>query len=457
MQSVEAKTLQKETVDHWTDLWFTENKKAGYIGVTTNFYKYYFYGYKNVEDLKKNTHHKKKKFITINSFALNDNVNDKNKVKLFTRELVNLKQIRNIAIDIDQYKVGLTIDQAIDKIHYMIETEKIPEPNLVLTSRGIQLFYTISNGASPNMGWLVEYITEQFIMKFASLGADWNAKDLSRLMRVPNSINERNNKIVKWEIWNDKTYTLKELQLYCKPLDIFATRKKKKVSSIKSYALRLEMFHRTNRARLKDLRKLIELRKGNFTNCRNTFIYILSYHQSFYTNTKKETLAAIINDIKHIYTDDPKAEKMTKSWLMKTVNSAYDDAKTFFEHYVSNGYKIIYKANDGIIKPYKTSNLIKKLYITEEEQYHLSSIRNSDIAKIQDKERKSKERRKKGVQSRKEYEHQRKQRKLDLMKKVNQLKEQNLSNRVIAEQLGISKVYVGKLLKEYKGLTSVSR
>src|SRR5699024_1500316 len=126
------------------------------------------------------------------------------------------------------------------------------EPNMILISRGIQLFYSISHGASPKMAWLASYITEQLISKLQHIGADSNAKDMSRVMRVPNSINERNNAIVKPVIWNDKSFTLQELQAYCKPLDRFKTRKKSKDNLINlPINEKLNQYYKTNYARLR--------------------------------------------------------------------------------------------------------------------------------------------------------------------------------------------------------------
>ncbi|ENH95668.1 replication protein [Gracilibacillus halophilus YIM-C55.5] len=118
------------------------------------------------------------------------------------------------------------------------------------------------------MAWLVGYITEQIISKLNHIGADSNAKDMSRVMRVPNSINERNNTLVKPYIWNDEAYTLQELQSYCKPLENFGTRKKTKTKIIPINA-KVSLFYKTNYARLTDLRKLYELRQGDFTSMRN--------------------------------------------------------------------------------------------------------------------------------------------------------------------------------------------
>ncbi|ENH95669.1 replication protein [Gracilibacillus halophilus YIM-C55.5] len=131
-----------QQINDWVDLWFNPHKQAGYVAVTHDFRKHLFFGSNDVSKVINFTKGKKKQFISVNAFDVNW------KEKEFSRETIKLKQIRNIAIDIDQYKVGLTIDEALDEIQVLILDKKIPEPNLILTSRGIQIFYSIDRGAS---------------------------------------------------------------------------------------------------------------------------------------------------------------------------------------------------------------------------------------------------------------------------------------------------------------------
>lgn len=442
MQALKRYALQqsKQRLKKWHDLWFSENKRAGYVAVT-NFKKQFFYGSNDIKKVINATAGKEKKFISINAF----NVDWENKG--FSREITSLKQIRNIAIDIDQYKLGLTIGEALDEIQALILSNKIPEPNLVLTSRGIQLFYSIDHGASPKMSWLAGYITEQLISKLQHVGADSNAKDMSRVMRVPNSINERNGAIVKPFIWNDETYTLQELQTYCRPLEKFSTRKKVRDNIIQlPINKKLALFYKTNYARLTDLRKLIDLRQGDFTGMRNVLLYMYSYHQSLVLNTQKDVLASVKSTFKDVYST--KDKPMTDGEFERTVKSAYKDSENFFNHFRDNGYRVVYKANDGIKKPYKTSNVIDKLNITEDEQRMMKSIRNGTIKKEQHADYMRFKRRSNGIKSMNEYNNARKQQK---QSKINELKQlladnPNATNKYLKTKLDISL----STLKRYK-------
>lgn len=443
MQALKA--AEKGDLKDWSDLWFNDNKRAGYVAVT-DFKKTLFYGKNDVLKVKQATKGQKRQFISLNAFEVDwDN-------KIFSRATQHLKQIRNIAIDIDQYDIGLSIEEALDEIQVLILSNRIPEPNLVLTSRGIQLFYTITNGASPEIGWLASYITEQLIGKLKHLGADSNAKDSSRVMRVPESINERNNAVVTPYIWNDESYTLQELQAYCRPLEKFETRKRTKGKVIHlPVDERLAFFYKTNHARLSDLHKLVQLREGNLTSVRNIFLYMYSYHQSLVLNTQKDVLESVQSTFKDVYsrTDKP----MSKKEFENTVKSAYKDAREFFESFKENGYKVIYKANDGIKKPYKSENAIRMLNITESEQMSMSSLRNKEIAKKQHADYMRVKRRADGThkQSRAEYEADRqdKQRKLESM--AVELRKQGKTHKKIAELLGVSRGRISQILKKVNG------
>lgn len=442
-QALQQITQQTQQLNHWTDLWFDEHKRAGYVAVTNDFKKHYFYGSNDVDRIIKATAGRKDQYISLNAFDVNW------KEKEFSRKTADLKQIRNIAIDIDQYNLGLSIDDVIDELNAMLLDNKIPEPNLVLTSRGVQIFYSIDRGASPDMAWLADYITDQFISKLQHLGADGNAKDMSRVMRVPNSINSRNNTLVKPEIWNDRAYTLADLQSYCKPLDRFRSNNKRKNNVVRFPTSKsLIQFYKTNYARTADFDRLIELRNGDFTGMRNVFLYIYSYHQALKHDTQQDLIAYMEGIFKNVYsrTDKP----LSKNEFKTTVRSAYKDAEAFFKHYQANGYQVIYKQSDGIIKPYKTSNLIKKLSITEDEQYHMRSVRNAEIARKQDADRKRRERRAAGMKTMQEYNDNRKQQKKAKIDELKELmdKQPNMKKTEMAKVLGVSRNHLYRLLKQ---------
>lgn len=434
VSGVTVKQFEQEKLIDWTSCWFGANKKTGYVSVT-DFRFQKSYGSKDIDSLIRDTLGIEKRFISLNGFTFGE------------RQASELRQIRNIGIDLDQYKQGMSIEDGLDEIQALILDKIIPEPNLILTSRGIQLFYTIYGGASPNMAWLTSYITEQYISKLRHLGADSNAKDISRVMRVPNSINERNGELVKPEIWNPYSYTLQELQSYCKPLDRFNYKGKKRAEIKRIVPPTLSFFYKTNNARLVDLDKLIDIRNGDFSHKRNTFLYIYAYHQSLICSNLSDTEGFMINVLDRIHSKEDKP--MSRVEFKRTVKSAYDDAKEFFKYYQDNGYKVIPKQNDGIKKPYKTTNLIEILEITTEEQRLLKRIVGEQVAKEHDTVRKRKERRAAGVKTNSAYQEQRKNEQIQKIRLLKELKanKPDATNGYLAKKLNVSTKTIQRLSK----------
>jgi DNA-binding NarL/FixJ family response regulator len=440
---VSAKSQKQSILNEWTDLWFSPDKKAGYVAVTDFQTGQRFYGYRDIEKLSKSTRDLPNQYISLNAFEFG------------SRKTKDLKQIRNIGIDIDQYKLGITIEQALDEIQSLVVSKRIPEPNMVLTSRGVQIFYSLQGGAAPAMWWLASYVTEQFIGKLKHLGADFNAKDASRVLRVPLSVNPRNNSLVKPEIWNDTPYTFDELKTFCKPLEDFTSYKKKQntVKRLlpKRQSDKLSFFYRTNSIRLMDLEKLVEIRKGNMTHCRNAFLYVYGFHQALICSSFSDYEVFLLNINSRLHSDDDKP--LSKKEFKDTIKSAYEGSKQFFDYFKDNGYRVISRLNDGIIKPYKTESLIDMFDISIEEQRELQRLIGPEVAKEKDTTRKRKERRENGTLPRKQYNKVREEELEALASKVLSLKEKGYKQKDIALELGISKGRVSQLIKKFNGMS----
>lgn len=132
---------------------------------------------------------------------------------------------------------------------------------------------------------------------------------------------------------------------------------------------------------------------------------------------------------------------MTKSKFNRTIKSAYNDAKQFFNYYKANGYRVIYKDNDGIKKPYKTSNIIEMLNITEAEQYEMNTLRDPSIKCRKDIKKLERERRTKAMRTMQEYNDEQKQQKLTWIELLKQLLKDNpeATRKELASKLGVSK------------------
>lgn len=448
MGNTAIKLHQEPHLKHWTDLWFAPDKKAGYVALANeNYHNQRFFGQNDYKMMIQMSKGKKDKFLSLNAFEVADFGNIKH-----TRSAANLKQIRTIAIDIDQYNLSLTPLDVLDELDKLIKNGVIPKPNLITISRGVQIFYSIKGGLSPYRSSLSSYITAEFIQKLKHVGADGNAKDTARLMRVPGSINSRNNASVHWEIWEHESYDIWELRKYVQ--DYKPEKKQiKKRSNILSINLESQLMHRTNLARLSDFKTLIYLRKGDFTNKRN----ILLYNYAFHLALVEADFSNVLNEINEVFSKVSSKDKSGKTFdeteIILTTESAFEDAKTFIDYYQENNYEIIYNLNDGIIKPKKTETLLLELNITESEQKYMKTLANpyihADNKRQRDKENIKKKRREKGIKSMSEYNNERKTKKrqnIETLKEL-MLKYPNYSQKQYAKIMKVSRETISRWKK----------
>lgn len=445
-----AKLQQREQIRTWEDVFFSEQRDVGFMAVLdlekpnqphTRFFKR-----KDLEQLIAETTGKPDRYISLNAF------------NRFSRKSEYVTQLRTIAIDVDQYKKGLTHDDVMRRVYYLVAENKIPMPNLVLKSRGVQLFYSIHDGASYKMAWLTKYVTRQITGMLEDHGADYNAIDPSRVFRVPYSINSRNNSLVTPEILYNQAYSLDELRAFFPEVKRYTYKPKadkqknvvpfRRLSATNNYAV-------VNVNRAADIEKLIEIRNGDMTGCRNAALYVYCFHASQSFSSYETLLSKARKTFSAVYTTDSKqARCLTESEIERTAKSAFEDGKAFKHYLAANGYKIRFMPNDGVIKPLNSKNLIEKLGITVAEQEQLKSIVNESIRyerkNERDKQRKAAKRRAEGMQTMSEYNEQRATGKAAKLLKLAELKASNpgATQRQLAEMMGMSLTTVNRLLKE---------
>ncbi|MGN0449425.1 MAG: hypothetical protein ACI4G0_03590, partial [Ruminococcus sp.] len=240
---------KKETfIDNWHDCYVSDTKITGFICTfSLANKKHRFYGLNDIQQLLIEAHKKKKDvYLSLNAFEYG------------SRKTKHLKQIRNIGVDIDCYKLQIPVGQALEEVKRLIFEGKIPNPNLILLSgRGIQLIYSISGGASPKMAFLSQYITTQYIAILQHLGADTSATDVTRVFRLPYSVNSKNNKQVQVDIWRTLEYDLEELYSYCTPLEARRKPSKKRKGTLVSLPPKKDLLtlYSLNSSRKNDLEK----------------------------------------------------------------------------------------------------------------------------------------------------------------------------------------------------------
>ena len=199
-------------------------------------------------------------------YAVNSSFNGKRGVK-------NLKNLRELYVDIDLHLEKFTEEELKSEVNWMIteiwlmaDRGAIPRPSkAIITGRGVHIYWDLkpsSYGALATWQSLEDFLYN----KLKYLGADRQATDAARILRLPTTINsktrtecyiyiEENNvydmyslreKYLNWSNKHNKEYVKKE-------------KKNNKINLYNSYTLHL--------GRARDIVKLVKIRKGNVMGC----------------------------------------------------------------------------------------------------------------------------------------------------------------------------------------------
>lgn len=433
MSHLLARVDNPETfIELWHDCYVSDSKITGFVCTfELSDKKHIFYGLNDLKYLIAEANKRKKDvYLSLNAFEHG------------SRTTKQLKQIRNIGVDIDCYKLNISVPEAIEEVKQLIFAAKIPNPNLVIYSgRGIQLIYSISGGASPKMAFLSQYITTQYIAQLEHLGADTSGTDVTRVFRLPNSVNGKNGVQVQAEVWRTLEYHLEELYSYCTPLEARRKPSKRSKGTLVTLPSQKGLFnlYSLNTSRKNDLESLVTLRHGDIDK-RNVLTYIYGYTVALLLKNKEQTLA-FANQL-----NDRLIDPQRKNEVKRTAGNAYDDAMEFFDEFVKRGCRMWYKQGDGIKRPMKNVTVIDELDITSTEMQLLETIITEEVKYS----RKVQRRRKQGVKERKEYleqEHEKTEDKLGQLKQAIE-RYPNAKRKELAEMLGVHPTYITKLKKQ---------
>ena len=332
------------------------------------------------------------------------------------RRIENIKELRAIYIDIDCHKTNYTKDA----VKFFLEKDfygsKIPQPNFLIDS-GRGLYYVLLIDPVPSMAMPLWYAVQRYLYnELKEFGADANALDPTRVLRVVGTVNSKSNSFVEILDMHNYQYTLREIQEEYLPeisekRELKKGRPKKVVSLFNEYSL----YH----ARILDITKICELRNYDVKGYRELILFLYRYFTCCFSQDSEETLQKAL-ELNAMFKEPlPEKEVIT-------------DTKSAENAYIERKYK------------YTNAKLIKILDITLEEQQHLKTIISSKekYRRCAD-EKKSKQKAKR----RNENGLTKKQQELeDLKIKIRELKEQGNSVRGIAKILGISKSKVGRLI-----------
>ena len=282
-------------------------------------------------------------------------------------------------------------------------------------------------------------------------GADANAMDASRVLRVDGTYNIKNNKqkevtILKHyentiddidefvELWLPESYIPKQktqkTAKYLLKTEYTVERVQTLKENGKKYGKSLK---KLNLERMRDIMRLVKMRNGDCTGTRNYMLLLFAYHT---LQTNEGNLEQVLQDTHRL--NDSFIESERKSQVNAIVRTAY---KAYQEW--ASGEKVL--VNSKWCRKgynYSNENLIEILCITEEEQRKLKTIKSKKIVQEQrNKKRREKRRNEYGLT-------QREQQKQETIAKIMALKEQGFNNTEIAKRLGIAGQTVSKYVNQ---------
>ena len=129
-----------------------------------------------------------------------------------SRKSENVRQFRTLFIECDvEQKTDYFITEAYYEILTMSEYGEIPRPSeIVFSGRGFHCYWVIDN-APKQAHWLWQEIQDRLYYKLKHLGADKQSLDVARILRVPETINSKNNKKCEIIFEEDNRYSLYEI------------------------------------------------------------------------------------------------------------------------------------------------------------------------------------------------------------------------------------------------------
>ena len=264
------------------------------------------------------------------------------------RRIEYLRELNALFIDLDTYKTGFTKEQILMNLNENYFGKNIPIPNFIIDSgRGLYLIWLIKK--VPSMALPLWKAAEDYFYKtLKEFGADRQALDATRILRIPGSINPKTHTEVKIIDNYDYLYDLREIQNeYMPELSEKALKKRGRPKKVLFVHRERSLYY----ARLQDLIKLCELREYDIKGHRELILFLYRYYLCYFTE-----------DIEKALYDTLELNSMFRQPLSeKEVTRATKSAEK------------VYKEQNKDYK-YKNETLINLLEITEEEQKEMKTI-----------------------------------------------------------------------------------
>ena len=263
------------------------------------------------------------------------------------RRLECIKELNFVYIDLDYYKTKYTKEQVIMNLESNYFNKIIPATNYILDSgRGLALIWLINKVPSQALP-LWKAIEEYLYNQLKEFGADRQALDATRILRVPGSINSKSKTVVSIIDEYDYIYDLREIQKEFLP-ELKPKEKRKGRPKKINYVYRERSLYY---ARIHDITKLCELREYDLRGHREIILFLYRYYLCSFTEDTKKALEDVL-ELNSMFISPLKENEVIRA--TRSAEKCYLDK--------NKEYK------------YKNETLIDVLEITEYEETQMSTI-----------------------------------------------------------------------------------
>lgn len=343
-------------------------------------------------------------------------------------------QFRSFFTDLDYYNLPDLFCQTPEQIKCWLETDyfgdSLPQPNFILFS-----------GRGLTVNWLIEPVTRERLPEWSlvqeyinhtlkELGADSRAKDPSRVFRLNGTINSKNGRMTAINFYSERKYTIEEMLDYIPDnFTIARPNKPRKASNKKSGVIHLLSERNLLYTRMCDLVILQHLRnqQGIVTGHREFMCFLYRFWNTCFCADPeqglRETLAFNQDFILPLsYTEVTRATRSAEKAYREKVDVQSKETGVW------GGYR------------YRNATLIDRLNIMPDEERKLKTIiGKEEKLRRKNETRKKKRRNEKGLTKRQ-------QDKLNKQSTAIALSKQGLTQKEIANQMGICRRSVSNYL-----------
>ena len=155
------------------------------------------------------------RYMTLNTFWYKK----ENGTPVLARKVENAKRLNAFYVDIDCYKMGLSQETVIYELTECLSSYAIPHWTFLIKSgRGVYVVWKLRNedGYIDEVKKKWKIVEDYLCSQLKSLGADTNATDISRVLRVPFSYNSKSNTMVEIVEFFDVDYSIYDIMAeYC--------------------------------------------------------------------------------------------------------------------------------------------------------------------------------------------------------------------------------------------------